>query len=267
MGFLFSLIYLSTVEVSSKTFSFSEPVSQGGGSNGSSNSLLISDVNGAVNIVPWSLNAVLINGTVTAKGFGTSPSVVGLTNSSTNGNIVFRAVFPNTASLFLSQSYTVNVDVFVPSTIRFSSVQATTVNGGVQVTGLNATVASITTVNGLVSVNCLYCDNVTTSVTNGSVSASFAALVNGGLYSMSTVNGDVTMTVPASASFKFTASTVNGSVQYPGLSVTVLTQKTNHLSGIVGGQHCKCKVVHCQRTDYNNRQIVRFRPARISPQF
>ncbi len=234
IGFLFSLIYLSSVDVSSKTFSLSEPVSQGGGSNGPSNSLVISDVNGAVNIAPWSQSTVLINGTVTAKGLGTSPSAVGLTNSSTNGNIVFRAAFPNTASFFLSQSYTVNVDVFVPSTIRFSSVEATTENGGVRVTGLNATVASITTVNGLVSVNCLYCDNVTTSATNGSVSASFAALVNGGWYSMSTVNGDVTMTLPALASFKFTASTVNGSVQSPGLSVTILTQSANHLSGIVG---------------------------------
>src|SRR5947199_9424674 len=62
VGALFSLIYYSTAQVSSKTFSYSPPQD----ARGSYSSLSISNVDGLVTVFPWSQPTVLINSTVTS---------------------------------------------------------------------------------------------------------------------------------------------------------------------------------------------------------
>jgi hypothetical protein len=228
VGILFSLIYYSTALVSSRTFSYSPP-------EGSYNSLSISDVDGLVTVLPWSQSSILINGTLNAMGLGSSLSSITLSNSTGNGDLSFKATFPASGGFLFSQTFTAFINVYVPSTTRFNSVQVTNVNGGVQINNVNSTMVEVTTVNGNVSVDCVYCVNATALSTNGNVTGTFASLANNGLYNLTATNDNVNFTAPASSSFQLSATVTNGSIYCymtgcPNTTVAserTLTQKFN----------------------------------------
>lgn len=205
VGILFSLIYYSTAQASSKTFSFSLPT-------GPYNSLTVSDVDGLVTMSPWSQSMILINGTLTAKGLGSSLSSIILSNSTSNGNIVFNAMFPVSAGILFSQTFTAFINIYVPSTLRLDSVQVTNVNGGVHVNSINSTRVLITTVNGNVFLDCVYCANSTELSTNGNVTGTFASLVSRGSYNLTATNDNIDFTAPKSSSFQLSATVLNGSI-------------------------------------------------------
>ena len=230
VGVLFSLIYFSTAQIATKTFAYSPQTAQS--NSGPYSSISVSDVDGLVSIVPWTKTTILVNGTVIARGLGTSASDVGFRNSSINGNVIFQALFPTSTGFLLSQSYTVSINVFVPATIRLTSVQVTNVNGGVRIIDLNASSVSVTTVNGLVSLSCLYCGDATLTSTNGSISASFPALVINGTYSLSATNGNLALTLPSTSSFRLQATVVNGGILVSGFNGLVSGQ--THLTGTFG---------------------------------
>src|SRR4029077_14995073 len=181
VGILFSLIYYSTAQASSKTFSFSPP-------EGAYNSLTISDVDGLVTMIPWSQPVILINGTLTAKGLGSSLSSIILSNSTSTGNIVFKAMFPVSAGILFSQTFTALINVYVPSALLLNSVQVTNVNGGVQVNGVNSTRVVLTTVNGNVFVDYIYCASATLLSTNRNFTGTFASLASTGSYNLTATN-------------------------------------------------------------------------------
>ena len=205
VGILFSLIYYSTAQVSSKTFSFVPPT-------GSYSSLFISDVDGLVTIVPWSQPSILINGTLTAKGLGSSLSTISLTNSTSGGSLSFKASFPTSAGILFSQTFTAKINVYIPSATRFATIQVANVNGGVQINDLNSTGVNVTTVNGNITVNCVYCAQMTAESTNGNVTGNFAILAGGGSYNLTATNDNINFTAPNSSSFQVTATVLNGSV-------------------------------------------------------
>jgi len=204
VGALFTLIYYSTAQVSSKTFSYSP--------DGSYNSLSISDVDGLVTITPWSQPSILVNGTLTAKGWGSSLSTIVLTNSTSNGELFLQAKFPTSSGILFSQTFTAAINVYVPSTIRFDSIRVTNVNGGIQIAGINSTNIATTTINGNISVDCVYCANATATSTNGNVTGTFAVLVDRGNYALTATNDNINFTAPNSSSFQLNATVLNGSV-------------------------------------------------------
>ncbi len=215
VGTLFSLIYFSTAQVSTKVFSYSPTPS----SNGSYKSLSIFDVDGLVKIVPWSQSTVFINGTVTARGLGSSLSIVNITSSTNNGDVMFRASFPTSGGFFFSQNYGVSVNVFVPSTIRLDSVEVSNVNGAVEARNINATATSLTSVNGALSVSCVYCKTLNALSTSGNIAGSFSALATGGAYNLTTTNANIGFSAPTSSSFKLTA-TGSVSCTFPGCNIS-----------------------------------------------
>jgi hypothetical protein len=205
VGALFSLIYYSTAQVSSKSFTYAPP-------SGSYRSLSISDVDGLVAVKPWSQPWILINGTLTAKGLGSSLSTIALTNSTTNGDLFFKAYFPASAGILFSQTFTAAINVYVPSSARFETVQVTNVNGGIRLDSINSTTVDLKTANGNIQFDCVYCMNATALSTNGNVTARFATLVTKGTYNLTTVNDNISFTAPSSASFKLSAMVMNGSI-------------------------------------------------------
>ena len=211
VGVLFSLIYYSTAIVSSKTFSYTVPM----GSAGSYSTLTVSDVDGLVTIQPWSGSSILINGTLTAKGLGSALSTIAISNSSSNGNVVFRAMFPASAGILFSQTYSVAINVFVPSTVQFSSIQVSNVNGRAQLNSVNSTRVVATTVNGNVTVSCSYCVDTALMSTNGNVTATFSTLATQGSYNLTATNANVSFTAPTSSSFKLSATVLNGYIVCP----------------------------------------------------
>jgi DUF4097 and DUF4098 domain-containing protein YvlB len=232
VGILFGLIYQSSAVVSSKNFSYSTPANQ---LNNVYTLEVIND-NGAVSIVPWGQNNFLINGTITAKGLGSSPAQVNLVNSSMNGNVIFHAHFPNNAVFLVSQTYSVKINVFIPLSVQISKLVVDNVNGRVQATGLTVIGASFSSANGDIDFSCSNCGSggFSALTTNGNIAGTFSTPILAGNYTMSSQNGNVQMTVPASSSFKLTASLVNGNIQTTNLVLSNQTKTSTQLTATVG---------------------------------
>jgi DUF4097 and DUF4098 domain-containing protein YvlB len=210
MGVLFGLIYQSSAIVSTKNFSYSVPASQ------PSNyyTLQVTNVNGPVTFVTWGQQSFLINGTITAKGLGSSTSQVNLVASNMTGNITFQAQFPNNAAFLIAQTYSVRINVFVPLFARLAKLVVDNVNGLVQASSLNVTSGSMSSQNGSIDFTCSSCGpgGFSAQTINGNVAGTFSTPIIDGNYTMSSQNGNVQMTVPSSSSFKLTASLVNGNI-------------------------------------------------------
>lgn len=97
--------------------------------------------------------------------------------------------------------------VTVPAGVRFDGA---TVNGDVEASGLTAD-AEVTTVNGSVSLDTT--GEGTASTVNGSVDVRLGRADGAGALSFETVNGNITVTLPATLGAQFDASTVNGSIE------------------------------------------------------
>ncbi len=225
---------------------YSTPVSQ---SSNSPSSMTVSDTNGGVTVSPWPNAYLMINGTITARGFGTSTSAITFVESNSSRRVVFQAVFPPGGNFFFGASYSVDINVFVPASAQLDVLQVVTVNGNIQVSnisasslvltvtngnvaasGIPATILAMTDKNGDVDFTCASCASVLATTTNGNVSGDLGSLSLYGDYSLMTTNGNVDLRVPAVASFKITANTTNGSVSSSGLGV----QLTNHVMSTFG---------------------------------
>jgi len=209
MGVLFGLIYQSSAVVSTENFGYSTPLHQG-----TNYTLHVTNVNGPVTLDSWSQESLLINGTITAKGVGSSPAQVNLIESNTTGNIIFQAQFPNNAVFLISQTYSVKIRVFVPVSARIGKLVVDNVNGLVQASNLNVTGASLSSQNGDVDFSCSSCGSggFSAQTTNGNIAGSFSSPIIAGNYAMATQNGNVQVTVPSTSSFKLTVSLVNGNL-------------------------------------------------------
>jgi len=231
MGILFGLIYQSSAIVSTKNFSYSTPADQG-----ANYTLQITNVNGVVTLESWSQDNFLINGTVTAKGLGSSPEQVNLVNSSLNGNIILQAMFPNNAVFLISRTYSVRISVFVPVSVQIGKLAVDNLNGLIRASSLNVTGANFFSENGDIDFNCSLCGNrgFSAQTTNGNIAGTFSAPVVGGNYTISTQNGNLQVSVPSSSSFKLTASLVNGSIQTSNLVLSQEIRTSTQITATVG---------------------------------
>ncbi len=192
----------------------------------------------------------MVNGTITARGFGASPGAITFVESNSSGAILFQAVFPS-ATFFFSGSYTVDINVHVPASAQFGVVRIVTVNGNLQVSGISTSSLTLNDTNGNVSVSgisassltildangnldltCSSCGTqyLTMTTTNGAITSDLSSLSLSGNYMMTATNGNISLKLPATASFKITANVTNGSVSSTGLGV----QLTNHVQATVG---------------------------------
>jgi hypothetical protein len=125
--------------------------------------------------------------------------------------------------------YEVDYRVFVPPTFRADIEQ---VNGEISVRELrNAIVVS--NVNGSVNIAEVSGD-LRVSVTNGAIDAD-AALRPGGVIDLQTVNGDLSLTIPATTSAILEATIVNGSIKITDLVLDDQTIRSSRVTGTLGG--------------------------------
>jgi DUF4097 and DUF4098 domain-containing protein YvlB len=241
-----TLFFGQSLSVTTKSIpSYSTPVSS---DSNNPSSMTIVDTNGAITITPWSQNNLLINGTATSRGFGTNPDSITYIETNNGGDIVFHAIFP--ATVFLdSATYTVDINVYTPTTAKFKSVQTSTVNGDIHVFSINAsnvvltdtngaiqapsiasTSLTLTDTNGSIDFTCASCTGITATSTNGAVTANLESLSSSGSYTMTSTNGNINLKLPTTASARITANTTNGGVSSSGLNVQV----TNHSTVILG---------------------------------
>ena len=216
--------------------------------NNNPSSMTVVDTNGVITITPWPQNNLLINGTATSRGFGTNPDSITYIETNNGGDIVFQAIFP--ATVFLtSASYTVDINVYTPTTAKFKSVQISTVNGDIHVSSINASNVAFTDTNGAIQASditsasltltdtngnidftCASCAEVTATTTNGALTVNLTSLSSTGSYTMTSTNGNINLKIPATASARITANTTNGSVSSSGLG----PQLTNHATVTFG---------------------------------
>lgn len=107
-----------------------------------------------------------------------------------------------------NNSGSVNYEVIVPVNTRLDSVE--TVNGGVNISGVNGKVAA-ESVNGEIEVSGLEGD-VDLSTVNGRIDASFDRLGGQQRVKVETVNGRVTLYLPPDADVEVSADTLNGGI-------------------------------------------------------
>ena len=98
-------------------------------------SMTVSNTNGGVTVSSWSQAYLMVNGTVTGRGFGSSPDAITFVESNSSGNIVFQAIFP-ASNFFFGASYSVDIHVYAPASAQFNTVQIVTVNGDLQVSSI-----------------------------------------------------------------------------------------------------------------------------------
>src|SRR2546428_5831169 len=241
-----SLFLGPSLSVTKKNFTpYKSSVSQ---NNNNPSSMTVSNTNGGISVSSWSQAYLMINGTVTSRGFGSSPDAITFVESNSSGNIVFQAIFP-ASNFFFGASYSVDIHVYAPASAQFNTVQIVTVNGDLQVSSISASSLTLTDTNGAItssnirattmtatdtngSVNlaCTLCGSATVTTTNGSVTIELSTLSLGGSYIVTSTNGNVSLTLPALASCKDTPNTTNGTVSSSGLGV----QLTNHATGTIG---------------------------------
>jgi hypothetical protein len=125
-------------------------------------------------------------------------------------------------------------DVAVRITVelpRSVPVEASTVNGGLQISGVSAPVEA-TTVNGRISV-ITSAGPVNASTVNGSIDAIMETLTSGDV-KLTTVNGSVTAGLPRTINANIDAETVNGRVE-TDFPVKISGKiSTRHLRGVIG---------------------------------
>jgi DUF4097 and DUF4098 domain-containing protein YvlB len=132
-------------------------------------------------------------------------------------------------------SETDNNDVEVDFTIKLPAgiaFDGSTVNGDVDADGLGAD-AWASTVNG--SVNVSAAGHVEASTVNGSIRASMGRADWTGDASFTTVNGGITLTLPAGVSTEVRASTVNGDLETDFPLTVVGKWGPRRMRGTIGG--------------------------------
>jgi Putative adhesin len=241
-----SLFLGPSLSVTTKNFTpYQSSVSQ---NSNNPSSMTVSNTNGGVTTSTWSQAYVMINGTVTARGFGASTDAITFVESNSSGNIVFQAIFPVTSNFF-GASYTVDIHVYEPASYQFNTVQMVTVNGDLQLSSVSATsltltdtngvitassitatTTTVTDTNGSINLTCALCGSATVTMTNGNVNMNLTTVSLSGSYVVTTTNGNVNLTLPALASFRITPNTTNGTISSSGLSV----QLTNHTTATFG---------------------------------
>jgi len=102
----------------------------------------------------------------------------------------------------------VSYELVVPAGVDLDSIE--TVNGDVEIEAVDGDVKA-STVNGTLTVSGLAAD-VSLETVNGSVTASFGRLGEGQRVNAEAVNGKITLVLPADASARIQAETVNGGI-------------------------------------------------------
>src|SRR5437016_5886058 len=161
-----SLFLGPSLSVTKKNFTpYQSSVSQ---NNNNPSSMTVSNTNGGVSVSSWSQAYLMINGTVTARGFGSSPDAITFVESNSSGNIVFQAIFPP-SNFFFGASYSVDVHAYAPASTQFNTVQIVTVNGDLHVSSIRASSLTLTDTNGGVTGSNIIATTLTTIATTYTV--------------------------------------------------------------------------------------------------
>ncbi len=178
----------------------------------------LDNVNGDVHIATWDRAEIKVDAVKRAKKQAHLDEVKIVVDTRAD-HIQIKTKYPEAKGWWRRNNNSTSVDytLTVPKTSRLESIN--TVNGGIDIENVHGGVKA-NSVNGHVNATGAIGD-VRLSTVNGSVRASFGALKNS--VALNSVNGSVTVALPADVNADVSANTVNG-----GISSEFALQATAH---------------------------------------
>jgi DUF4097 and DUF4098 domain-containing protein YvlB len=195
----------------------------------------ISNINGKIQVEPSTGNAVEIVALKTAKG--SSPEAakaalerIEIREDVSPSSISVATKLPRSGGGWFEMGgtqvkYTVRVPVG-------AEVKFTTVNGGVDVTGLSGRVTAETTNGGVTARD--ISGTIDASTTNGGVDVELTRLGEGGA-KLECTNGGIKLRLPADSKASISASITNGGIDANGLTLETTESTRRRLEGRMNG--------------------------------
>lgn len=171
--------------------------------------LSVENVNGDITITAGTGNTLQV---IATKKAGSSDYLEGMEIhvSASDDRVSIRTEHPKSTNRWFggNGSGSVTFEIIAPANIEIDSVE--TVNGEIEVAGIRGDVSADTT-NGDIRLSGLE-GSLEADTVNGSIDATFVSLGGGQRVVAETVNGRVQLRLPANASARVDAGTVNGGI-------------------------------------------------------
>lgn len=170
--------------------------------------ITVENVNGDIDIQTWDRNEILIEGEKSAKT-DEELKLIDLTIDLKESNAAIKVRLPKRSGLFSNNiRASVSFKITVPATVALEKIAV--VNSSVRIKGVRGSV-NAESVNGRVSAHNL-AGNVKLETVNGEIVAEVSSVIAGQRLSFQTVNGAITVNLPADTGADTHASVVNGSI-------------------------------------------------------
>lgn len=194
----------------------------------------VSNVNGKIAVEPAPGNTVEVVAVKTARAATTEAAKealarVEIEDQSSRELIRVATKIARTNGWMQRGGVMVAYTVKVPAN---ADVSFTTVNGGIEVTGLGGRINAETTNGGVVARNVT--GAIDASTTNGGVEVDLAAVAEGGA-KLGCTNGGITLRLPHDARASISASVTNGGIDTGGLRLETTESSRRRLVGRLNG--------------------------------
>lgn len=193
----------------------------------------IANVNGRIVVEPADGRSVEVVAVKKARGATADAARENLArieirDESSEQGVKVSTTFARTGG-WLSGGGEVTYTVKVP---RAADVRFTTVNGGLELTGLSGRIVAETTNGGVVARD--ISGPIEAATTNGGVSVDLAAVADGGA-KLGCTNGGIKVRLPGDARATVSASVTNGGIDVNGLPIETTQATRRRLEGSLNG--------------------------------
>jgi hypothetical protein len=194
----------------------------------------ISNVNGKIQVEPSTGNTVEVVAQKIAKAATPAAAKealgrIEIREDVSPSSISLETKLPRGGGWFEMGNTQVKYTVRVPAG---TEVKFTTVNGGVEVTGLSGRVTAETTNGGVTARD--ISGTIEASTTNGGVDVELTRVGDGGA-KLECTNGGIRLRLPADAKASISASITNGGIDATGLSLETTEKSRRRLEGRLNG--------------------------------
>ena len=195
----------------------------------------ISNVNGKIRVLPSTGNTVEVVATKTGRGptqeaAKASLERVEIRESQSDRGITIETHFPRASGMFENNHASVEYELRVPAS---AEVKATTVNGGVEINGVEGRIIAEATNGGIEGRGIGGPIDATT--TNGGVDVELTKVAESGV-KLECTNGGITLRLPGDARASISARVTNGGIDTGGLALKARGEATRRrLDGDLNG--------------------------------
>jgi DUF4097 and DUF4098 domain-containing protein YvlB len=204
--------------------------------------LEITNVNGKIDVQPSSGNTVEVVAQKSARAASSEAAKqalerIEILESSTPAGVRIETKLQRSqGGMFGGSNQQVEYVVKVPAG---AEVKFTTVNGGIELTGLNGRISAETTNGGIKARD--VSGSIDASTTNGGVEVDLAQLSSAGV-KLGCTNGGIELRLPSDSRATISARIVNGGIDTSGLEVEKTGSSRRHLDGRLNGGGARVEI-------------------------